>query len=265
MVSNGKRMRYVSENFTSSEEDSYEERDYQSKKEVRSSIDSSSSNFSCKTSTFQNFNSMENPRRKPRCSSKNALMARENRLRKKMYVNKLEKEVTLLKNENKKLTAVTRNQSLLVVDLQKELKYLKSIIANSSDIKNLIRNIHNSTGMSVSSSLDSNLSLKNISVPKKNLANPDVFTTSDCLLGDDLSLNLNLYEDITDFPLLLPENNVFNGNNSTSSASLEEHNYTALRDNDEDVGVCLHVSKHKVSLEFCMNCSDKAQESWSQL
>ncbi|KAJ3627892.1 hypothetical protein MTP99_015234 [Tenebrio molitor] len=30
---------------------------------------------------------------------------------------------------------------------------------------------------------------------------------------------------------------------------LEEHNYTTPAE-DEEVGVCLHVSKHRISLEF---------------
>lgn len=128
MVSNQKRMRYVSDDASSSDEDSYEDFDYPLKKE---------------NEIFEQVS--QRTRRKPRCTSKNALMARENRLKKKLYVHKLEKEVTDLKNDNKKLTSVIKEQSNLVMELNREVKYLKSVIANSGDIKKLIRNIHNTT------------------------------------------------------------------------------------------------------------------------
>ncbi|XP_057656088.1 uncharacterized protein LOC130893761 isoform X1 [Diorhabda carinulata] len=255
MVSNQKRMRYVSDDASSSDEDSYEDFDYQSKKEYPN---------------FQNdmFEQMsQRTRRKPRCMSKNALIARENRLKKKLYINKLEKEVTNLKNDNKNLTSVINKQSNLVMELKREIKYLKSVIANSGDIKNLIRNIHNTTGMSVSSSLDKNLSLKTVYVPKIPLAdekneNIEEFPNLDNILGDDINLNMGWCGNIPDFPLTTPDSVSLK---VVSPSNLEaEHNYTSQADID-DVGVCLHVSKHRVSLEFCSNCSEKAEESWDHL
>ncbi|XP_072382985.1 CREB/ATF bZIP transcription factor-like isoform X2 [Diabrotica undecimpunctata] len=185
MVSTGKRLPYVSIKMSSSDDESSEELDYQNENIVCGETDAIS-------------------RRKPRCLSKNAQMARENRLRKKLYLNKLEREVLSLRNDNKKLNSILKNQSLIIKDLKQEKKYLNSVIANSGDIKNLIRNIHTST--------------------------------------DDL----------------------FQINSPTSS--LEDHNYTTqdVHEND-DAGVCLHVSKHRVSLEFCSKCSETAGKSWSQL
>nr|CAH7753030.1 unnamed protein product [Callosobruchus chinensis] len=93
--------------------------------------------------------------RKPKCFTKNAMMARENRL-KKMYISKLEQNVDLLRKENKNLTAVVDNQSMLIANLRKEVKYLKSVITNSSDIGCLIRAINQNTSLPLRTSLDEN-------------------------------------------------------------------------------------------------------------
>ncbi|XP_072382983.1 uncharacterized protein [Diabrotica undecimpunctata] len=245
MVSTGKRLPYVSIKMSSSDDESSEELDYQNENIVCGETDAIS-------------------RRKPRCLSKNAQMARENRLRKKLYLNKLEREVLSLRNDNKKLNSILKNQSLIIKDLKQEKKYLNSVIANSGDIKNLIRNIHTSTGMSVSSSLDKNLSLNNVYVPKPTESTDSIedFPSFDCLLSDP-NLNMDIYGDITQHPLHFPDD-LFQINSPTSS--LEDHNYTTqdVHEND-DAGVCLHVSKHRVSLEFCSKCSETAGKSWSQL
>lgn len=46
----------------------------------------------------------------------------------------------------------------------------------------------------------------------------------------------------------------------------QDHNYTfPNEDTPDDIGVCLHVSKHKVSLEFCPTCSENASAAWEKL
>lgn len=63
------------------------------------------------------------PTRQPKCFSKNAMMARENRLKKKMYIESLEREVAALKGENKKIASLVENQSFLIGELRKEIRY----------------------------------------------------------------------------------------------------------------------------------------------
>ncbi|CAG9815736.1 unnamed protein product [Phaedon cochleariae] len=266
MVTNPKRMKYVfDKDEISSEEDSlddYEDENYQPTQNLRGSG------------------------RKPKCFSKNALMARENRLKKKLYVMKLEKEVSSLKVENKSITSVIHRQSQLLTDLKKEVKYLRSVIANSKDIGNLIKSINRSTGMSVSSSVDESLSLKNVCVSKHDIVlrkSTDLWDDeNDCpvspslksspLINSDMLLNEDMGVDFfNDFDV--PDSSPISVNEQITNLkqlnALEEHNYTAV-DHDggpdvfepDDVGVCLHVSKHKVSLEFCTVCSEKALHSW---
>ncbi|XP_063909643.1 uncharacterized protein LOC135127190 [Zophobas morio] len=122
MVSNPKRVRYVSENFSSSEGEGFDEDDYRPDKR-----------------------SDRHPKGKGKWLSKNAIMARENRLKKKIYITNLEKEVDELKTKNTDYLKVVESQSLLISDLKKEIKYLKSVIANSTDIGTLVKNIHQNT------------------------------------------------------------------------------------------------------------------------
>ncbi|ENN78040.1 hypothetical protein YQE_05477, partial [Dendroctonus ponderosae] len=94
------------------------------------------------------------PTRTPKCFSKNALMARENRLKKKMYITTLESQVASLSADNKKMTQLHQNQSVLVKELKNEVKYLKSVLGNSEHIGKLIRAINFSTGIPIKSSID---------------------------------------------------------------------------------------------------------------
>nr|XP_022900391.1 probable basic-leucine zipper transcription factor D isoform X2 [Onthophagus taurus] len=171
-------------------------------------------------------------RKRPRCFTRNALMARENRLRKKMYVESLERNMAKLTQENRKLKT------------------------NSTDITTILRSIHHNTGMLVGTSLDKSLSFTSY-VSKKQ---------SDCSLSNTEDLLSSVkneidFGDLFNDPELLQieETNVNNTENT-----FEEHNYISRNHNEgeEDVGVCLHVSKHRVSLEFCSKCNDEAAGVW---
>lgn len=276
MALRGKRMSYEKDAPSTSEE----ETDYNSGDEVRSD---NKNNVRYCSFDFQNEMprklSQNRPKRKPSSFSKNALMARENRLRKKIYVSNLERTVANLRKDNKKLSLITDNQSSLILNLQKEVKYLKSVIANSNDISTLIQNIHQSSGMSVSSSLDENLSLKNSYIPKpqhhdfQKLEQWKHLDTLDTLQNDSLESPSNVisddfYEELfkNDFDLNLPKEEMLNDFLLEPEVKMtnNDHNYTLTNGthNQDDVGVCLHVSKHHVSLEFCSTCSEKALQTW---
>ncbi|XP_060526383.1 uncharacterized protein LOC132702007 [Cylas formicarius] len=258
MVSNAKRSRYTSD--TTSDEDM----DYHPGTENKPA---------------------RKPTRTPKCFSKNALMARENRLKKKMYITNLEDQVSSLNLENKKLSALVDNQSQIISDLRREVRYLKSVISNSDGLGNLIRNINTNTGMAVTTSLDKRLGLSAQhpqQVPRKNAhpweepdqKYPDIPTPEslnsyysspdfeDTFLNDiDLSLDMN-DNDLLD---MIDERTL-----ETPLVPTGDHSYTNLIKNEstsetpEPVGVCLHVSNNKVSLEFCPSCSQSATQAWKQ-
>lgn len=225
------------------------------------------------------------PTRQPKCFTKNAMMARENRLKKKIYIESLEREVAALKNENKKIASLVENQSFLIGELRKEIRYLKSILANSADISRLIRSIHESTGMSVSTSLDDSLTLKQSPVSKQSSVTPHPWDENsisspesqqpedniDMLLDDDVLRHpenlLNESSDILplgdndyDLSLPFPMNDV-----KEPETEVKDHCYSTKKEQEDDVGVCLHVSNHRVSLEFCPNCSENAASNWSKV
>lgn len=277
-MSSGKRLRY--ENITSSSGEDTSEETVDNQIEVRTNNKYDNPPFT--NNHFQNMMtenmSKHRPKSKP-CSSKNALMARENRRRKKKYVSNLEDTVASLRRDNKKLTLIMDSQSSHITELKNEVKYLKSVIANSGDISRLIRNIHQSSGMSVSSSLDENLSLKNSYIPKPEqlaehksiLINQSELSRSQSEsskypynsvsndFGDELFENL-------DIPLDLPNQDLLNDVFFVpEDKTLSDHDYTVADVGSysrDDVGVCLHVSKHHVSLEFCPSCSEKALNTW---
>lgn len=241
------------------------------------------------------------PTRTPRCFTKNALMARENRLKKKVYISTLETRVSSLKNENIKLSAIVENQSFLISDLKKEVKYLKSVISNSESIGKLIRAINLNSDISVTSSL--NRSLENERLVNRSCTvtrpsaepntsqfvsdfqkkhpweendNPCINyptpesnksyyspTEYDGLNNDDLLLDLDIPLEISNdhFLDMIDEKALespMDDHTYHSTIKLEQPN---INSDENDVGVCLHVSKNKVSLEFCPSCSDNASQS----
>lgn len=239
------------------------------------------------------------PTRTPKCFSKNALMARENRRRKKQYIADLEGQVSALKTENKKLSSIVENQSFMINELKKEAKYLKSVIANSEGIGKLIRAINSTTGMPVSSSISKQLAnsrnhnnkspvvtqlvpelsqwvqkhpweersnaYANYPTPDSSnsyYSNPDFdeLNNEGLLLDLDLPLEMN-NEELLD---MIDEKAL-----ESPMLPMADHNYhnpvkyeQDSSNNADDVGVCLHVSNNNVSLEFCPTCSENASQNW---
>lgn len=139
---------------------------------------------------------------------KNAEAARQNRLKKKRYVEELEKEHSDVKKENVILKTKCHEFQQRCQRLQSEVEYLKSVIANESTLSSLIQNIPNVPNVKLSSSFTSR---------KRPLTTPD-------------------------------------DGASASKRSRPPKKTTSG-------GVCLHVAKDVVSLEFCQHCSKQATQS----
>lgn len=94
-----------------------------------------------------------NPTRRPnpKISNRNALLARENRRRKKEHVESLEREVDELKESNGKIRKALRKKSKLVEQLTRERNYLKSVIANRTGIMAVLKSVQRS-GLPMTSS-----------------------------------------------------------------------------------------------------------------
>lgn len=162
---------------------------------------------------------------------KNAIAARENRQKKKKYVEGLENEVGKLKEENK--TLKTRNESMsnMILKLSDEVKYLRSVLANESTISLLLKSVAATPGISLTSSLaqSSAGNKKETAMEKKK---SQYITRS--------RKRQSVEEQSSDVVEPSPSKK-------------------ACRSNPG--GVCLHVNSGKVSLELCARCEKKALQS----
>ena len=164
---------------------------------------------------------------------KNAIAARENRQKKKNYLQNLEKEAAKLREENTWLKNQAKEQQITVEKFAEEVDYLKSVIANQSTISLLLKNISNTPGISFSSSLVSNASAQ----PGK---------------GAEVEEEVEARRYIT-------------RKRSASQASCAVQSLKSGRTRPSVIsdqrggGVCLHVQKNQVSLELCSQCNKKSR------
>lgn len=195
------------------------------------------------------------------CTTKNAIIARRNRIKKKMYIENLENDVKKLKNTKDKLYSIVNNQSFVISQLRKEIRYVKSILANSSDLSKLIKNITDSTGLSVTTSLDKTLTMTSNCVSKlKPMLGSKILSSTEACIDEDYGIPTA--DDVLDYSDETSTENVSEVQSSKTPLFenvWNDHNYTNM---ENDVGVCLHVSSHRVSLEFCPSCSESAIQSW---
>lgn len=81
------------------------------------------------------------PSKRP-CLNRNALMARENRQRKKAYVEQIENTLSYYQQENKKLACTIQKQGIDIKRLTGEVAYLKSVLRNNTAITALLKTIN---------------------------------------------------------------------------------------------------------------------------
>jgi ATF/CREB family transcription factor len=79
----------------------------------------------------------------PKVSNRNALLARENRMRKKQYVGELEREIEAVKMENRKLRQMMKKKNGEISKLEIDRTYLKSILMNKTEIFSILKTIQN--------------------------------------------------------------------------------------------------------------------------
>jgi hypothetical protein len=142
---------------------------------------------------------------------KNAEAARQNRLKKKRYLEELEKEHSDVKRENVILKTRCHEFQQRCQRLQSEVEYLKNVIANESTLSSLIQNIPSVPNVKLSSSFSSR-------------KRPQAGSSSS-------------------------EDSAPASKRSKSSQS------------GASAGICLHVAKDQVSIEFCQHCSKQATQS----
>lgn len=218
--------------------------------------------------------------------NRNALLARENRKRKKEMMDSLENTVENLQTHNKKLQKLVKLKDAQTLKLEQEVRYLKSVIANRTEIVSVLKSLpkfqtkikeevssvaHKSTGSGSETAscetFDDNGSVK---------ANEDPFlpTITDDFLFPDIDVATewddilrNPFTAATDFSDVskLDEIELLSPASSPMSEISTEHNYfekTSLMSNENGAGVCVHINSGRVSLEFCSTCHYNATNTW---
>lgn len=179
--------------------------------------------------------------------SKNAITARENRQKKKKYINGLEQSVKQLSGENHHLKCKVKKLQGNVFNLEEEVKYLKGVIANQSTLSMLLKNIKSTPGVEFSSSLSVKSDDKGYRVGKiagrnrsvrgvKRVASTQESDSDNSSSDEESSEKLNIDHDYASCTSDLPQKKM-------------KRSHT---------GVCLHVSNKSVSLEFCSSCNSNA-------
>lgn len=183
------------------------------------------------------------PRRMPTSNSKNAVAARMNRIKQKQYVKDLEHKMSVLKREIRDVKRELREREKKWASSRRQVAYLRGMIANSHQIGSLLRNIRWRNIVPQGSNVDKTLNELNseASIDRFPLTTtPSLFDGSFDLLEDRVDNNCHPMEDP---PPITPQDDEDWGW------------YNGINPSNTEVGVCLHVSNRRVSIEFCDECS----------
>lgn len=217
--------------------------------------------------------------------NRNALLARENRKRKKEMMDSLEKTVDDLQSQNKKLHKMMKFKDARTLKLEQEVRYLKSVIANKTEIVSVLKSLpkftsscpeikkeekkFTSTGSDTATceTFDDNGSVILQDVFMPTITDEFIFPDLDVATEWDEILR-NPFSSATDFSGIpkLEEIGLLSPASSPTSEISTEHNYfekSSLMSNDmSGAGVCVHINSGRVSLEFCSTCHYNATNSW---
>ena len=170
---------------------------------------------------------------------KNAIAARENRQKKKRYVESIEKQNEELKRENEILKAKDKYNSKTVEKLENEISYLRNVIANQTTLSALLKSVVSTPGISFTSSFAPQEPAHESTPTKYDNDADDDDKTDD---GDD---------DTRRYKTRGSKKRKLDAQTATPPSTKKQRV-------DVKGGICLHVNQDKVSLEFCQECSIKA-------
>lgn len=220
-----------------------------SKVHTSESVDKEMSNLSDDTDESNHGSGKKNI-----CVNRAAIQARNNREKKKKYINTLEQTVGELKLENFDIKAKFMAKSKLCETLEKEVKYLRNVLANQSCISALLKNIQTTPDVVFTSSL---LKPNNDSTDKgkENMQNSKKRSVDENDNYD--SSSKGVYVRATgSHKRSRPESD------QASSSFNPPLTPCPSPEQDNAGGICLHVSNNKVSIEMCSHCAESASDAW---
>ena len=149
------------------------------------------------------------------------------RERKKKYVEELEDTVAQLNRDKEGLQQVTIQLGEKIESFREEISYLKGVIANQSELAAILRSVANTPGIAISCrALENNECSGKVGNSKRKR-------------DDSGKIESNL-------------------DNKNSKKQKQKQNSDTMGELNGKAGVCVHVQSGKVSVEFCAECSKKA-------
>jgi len=179
--------------------------------------------------------------------SKNAILARENREKKKQYIHGLERTVRDLSVKNKKLIRTCKSMHSTVTGLRREVNYLRGVIENQSELARLLKPIpiERPTRQLQDSADRLVCNDKSETVIASSCNDQPSFLSS---LKSSESVHTELMS-VTDCENLLTEHDYARSEKQNKKNSLSHQQF----------GVCLHVANQVTSLQLCALCNENAQ------
>lgn len=298
MSSRGKRYDNVVSITDSSSDEEYDRDDIKYNKNSDESYDNDdcdSVKISRKTDTSSSsYYDVANKRgrgqsRRP-CMNKNAQAARENRIRKKKHLEKVENKLSYYQQKNKSLVNVIQKQDIDIKKLKGEVTYLRCILKNNTNITALLQSMND--GLSKKPKSNADMALKKThsdfdhtyTIPETETEtekrNDAVILKDKSIFDEEISLDFDKEESPSS---VFNESRQFFNDNISDTETMDEwsrlnvniydnihvlsptnddnvenfhniYNDSNLLEQFRDAGICLHVNSDKVSLEFCSIC-----------
>lgn len=203
----------------------------------------------------ENPNSQQKTYKRGQCPSKSALFAKRNRELKKQQFALLESQVQSLSKEKLELKKELLDKCQCVQQLQKENLYLRNVIANQSSLSAILNCIQN--------------------IPSFN------FQTNNNIAGSLNDSRIGSMKPDTQSKFTLPRScrkreptTYVRAEGTAKKIKLDKKDVSLQVDQETPPvspepaeisgGICLHVSKNKASLEFCVSCAESATENWKR-
>ena len=183
--------------------------------------------------------------------SKNAVLFRGNRRKRKRHVTSLESNLSAAKKEDDALKTQLKEQNETIGGFEQEAAHLKSVLGNADEISGLFFTIRHSNPLFVASSFDP----------------PTKKVKLDCLRessGDCCSLLDDADFDLSDWLPSTFQDLIWDADPSRDLHSRELPFLDPLPSPKFNrAGACLDVLDKKISFEFCSTRSSEALENWA--
>lgn len=218
----------------------------------------------------------------PKVKNRNALLARENRQRKKEMMGNMEQQVeelTMKDKENQKKIKLLKENNF---KKDEEIRYLRCVLSNQPGISQLLKKFGNvnqsikpsTQGSTYTSSAGSETASVTSEHNGKCNKNTNIFEDpflNDVTLADfneDDVLNgifNNPFEGVEEIKVVddfLPS--VLTPPGSTRSNNDHDYIATSKTSKMSTPGICFHINDGQFSLEFCAQCHKNAISSWTE-